>query len=420
MDKRYFPFTQYYLPGQPVLPLAAGCELAGDGSILRACVTDRVAALHDSDAATVDALAHELGIAVLDFAAPLRLQPVHIPKPWGQEIWYTGIEARGLSQVASASGSTPLAWALALDRQRLLGAHEQPNLLKILDPLPDEVYGDLYFELHEQKREVYIVTHVDQKAWPEGVGAIRYGFSTGRRAQFASDAAFLAAYRDAVCEYRAVRQELDRQMDALRVRDGIGLNEPVPAQQTRRWLAELPQDLQTSEATLRAQMESFTGLRPLRVGDVLAVPLHTPHALQHGVRTVEFQTPVYERKILSFAQKVLTQAHWDTDEALQLAQLQTPADEPFPLLRDSDGVRVEQIVNFDDFTVLRIYLQPGAQFSCTMRDDYALLMAVTSEVDCAGVPLAAEQALLLPACGGVMVVRNGSAQAAELLLAQPS
>lgn len=420
MKRITFDFEQQYLPGKPVLPLAAACEYGASGELLRACVTDRMAELHSSAASTIDDVARELGIAVVDFTAPWRLQPVCIPKPWGQEIWYTGIEARGVSQVVSDSGSTPLSWALALDRQRVLGTHATPNLLKILDPLPDEVYGDLYFELHEQKREVYIVTHVDEKAWPEGIGAIRYGFSTDKRALFTSDAEFLAGYREAVRQYHAVRRELDARLDALRLRDGVGLQEPVEAMRLKRWLAELPQAIQTEEATLRAQMESFTGLRPLQVGDVLAVPLRTPHALQHGVRTVEFQTPVYERKILSFAQKVLTQDHWDTDEALQLAQLQTPADEPFPVLRDSDGVRVEQIVAFEDFTVLRLYLQPGAQFGCTMRGDYALLMTVAGQVDCAGVLLGAEQAVLLPACAGAMAVRNAVGTCSELLLARPS
>src|SRR5690625_7657891 len=44
-------------------------------------------------------------------------------------------------------------------------------------PLPVEVVGDLYFELHEEKREVYVVTSIDPQAWPEGIGAIRYGRS---------------------------------------------------------------------------------------------------------------------------------------------------------------------------------------------------------------------------------------------------
>ncbi|HSC76272.1 MAG TPA: hypothetical protein VLB90_08565, partial [Pseudomonadales bacterium] len=352
------PFEQYYLPGKPVLPLKAVCELLVGGEVRRACISDQCDAMQIlfEQGNGVEHIAATLNIAVIDFSAPFRLQPVHIPKPWGQEIWFTGIEARGVSQVISETGTTPLSWVIALDRQRILGAHKQPNLLKILDPLPDEVFGDLYFELHEKKREVYIVTHIDRHAWPDGVGAIRYGFSSEKLKEFADEAVFLVAYRDAVRHYQSVRRELDKLMDELRERDGVELLAPVAAAQTQRWLEELPRGLRVQEESLRERMESFTALRKLRVGDVLAVPLRTPHALQHGVRTVEFQTPVYERKILSFAQKVLTQDHWDTDEALELAQLQTPEDVAFPVLQDSDGVKIEQIVQFDDFTVQRIYL----------------------------------------------------------------
>ncbi len=419
MDKRFFTFQQYYLPGKPDLPLAVACELAADGSLLRACVTDQCDQLRYSPAASLDELAADLAVAVLDFSKPWHLQPVHIPKPWGQEIWFTGIEARGVSFVVSDTGSTPLSWAIAIDQQRILGAHAQPNLLKILDPLPDEVFGDLYFELHEEKREVYIVTHVDEKAWPEGVGAIRLGFSPEKRAEFATDAGFLDAYRAAVKGYRAVRSDIDARLDACRLRENVGLNDPASTDMIKQWLGEVPVSLQQRERELRHAMDAFTAMRDLRVGDVLPVPLRTPHALQHGVRTVEFQTPVYERKILSFAQKVLTQEDWDTDEALHAVSLSISADDAFPVIRDSDGVRIETIVQFDDFTVQRIYLQPDASWPVVVDGDYALLMSVTGLVLCSGQEMAAEQALLVPCSAVVVTATNPGASAVELLLARP-
>jgi hypothetical protein len=414
-------FEQYYLPDKPVLPLLAAFEYSDDGEILRACISDQCDAIQtlSEQGNGVEQIATALGIAVLNFSAPLRLQPVYIPKPWGQEIWYTGIEARGVSQIISETGVTPLPWAIALDSQRILGAHEQLNLLKILDPLPDEVFGDLYFELHEKKREVYIVTNVDERAWPNGVGAIRYGFSSSKREQFADDASFAAAYRDAVRDYQTIRRELDGLLDILRKRDGVHPVAPVPAMQMQHWLEELPQDLRSHESTLRMRMESFTGLRDLCVGDVLAVPLRTPHALQHGVRTVEFQTPVYERKILSFAQKVLTQEHWDTEEALALAQFQTPKDDAFPVLLDADGVKIEQIVQFDDFTVERIYLAPNASFACEASGSYALLMTVMGRVVCDARMLEFEQAVLVPANAESVMLQNPSNKPAVILLARP-
>jgi hypothetical protein len=164
------------------------------------------------------------------------------------------------------------------------------TLLKILDPSSTPVLGDLYFELHEEKREVYVVTHIDREAWPDGVGYIRYGFAPERVGQFANEAEFRSAYLAAVQAYESVRRALDSLPEG----------------------AEPDRELLALEPVLREGMNSFTGLRALRVGDVVEVPLLVPHALLHGVRTVEFQTPTYERKILSFAQKVLTQDHWDT------------------------------------------------------------------------------------------------------------
>ena len=43
-----------------------------------------------------------LGFPLFDLNAPIPLQPIAIPKPWGQEIWYTGIEQRGVAEVGVA------------------------------------------------------------------------------------------------------------------------------------------------------------------------------------------------------------------------------------------------------------------------------------------------------------------------------
>lgn len=416
------PFEQHYLPNKPIVLLMAVCELSDSGEIQRACITDQIEAVQTVfvQEKSLENIAATLGVALLDFSRPLSLQPVYIPKPWGQEIWFTGIEARGVSQIISDTGITPLSWVLALAHEQVLGKHVASlNLLKILDPLPDEVFGDLYFELHEKKQEIYIVTHVDKTAWPSGIGAIRYGFSTDKRKTYASDANFLSAYKQAVLDYAAVRREIDQQLDVLRKRDGIAANEPVSAAQMQQWLSSIAVALQDKELQLRKAMESFTALRSLRVGDVLAVPLRTPHALQHGVRTVEFQTPVYERKIVSFAQKVLTQAHWDTEEALQLAELDTPADSVFPVLQNSDGILLEQIVSFDDFVVQRLQLAPNANFSCSTQNCYCLMMTVVGRVTVAGVVLEVEQASLVPASAQEVLLQNPFHEAATVLLAYP-
>ncbi|HQQ75142.1 MAG TPA: hypothetical protein PK031_08310, partial [Pseudomonadales bacterium] len=71
-------FEQYYLPGKPVLPLKAVCECSVNGEIQRACVSDQGAAMQNlfEQGNGVEDIAALLGIAVLDFAMPLRLQPV--------------------------------------------------------------------------------------------------------------------------------------------------------------------------------------------------------------------------------------------------------------------------------------------------------------------------------------------------------
>ena len=45
-------------------------------------------------------------------------------------------------------------------------------LLKTLNPVAEKTIGDLYYELHEKKWEVYIVTEIDKTAWPSGKGII--------------------------------------------------------------------------------------------------------------------------------------------------------------------------------------------------------------------------------------------------------
>ena len=57
------------------------------------------------------------------------------------------------------------------------GPEEKLILLKTLNPVPDEVIGDLYLEMHEEKWEVYVVTALDPEAWPSGKGMIRAGLA---------------------------------------------------------------------------------------------------------------------------------------------------------------------------------------------------------------------------------------------------
>ena len=371
-----FTFSQYWLPGSDVLALTAIYYLDDDG-VVWLSVTDQALAHSDSNPGrqyTVWAEQHKFARVIQGEA--LRLSPGYIPKPWGQEIWLTGVEQRGVCCIEARGGETPIPWLQAAMPDETLGAAGMPLiLLKILDPVAEPVVGDLYFELHEEKREVYVVTHVDEGAWPGGTGYIRFGFEPGRRAQYADEDSFRGVYLEAVRCYEKVRRALDAQGSEL-APDVSGLIK--------------------EERQLREQMDSFTHMKPLRIGDVVKVPLLTPHALQHGVRTIEFQTPVYERKILSFAQKVLTQDHWDTTEAVAQMQLEQPEPDQFQILPQGGGIRVERIVDFSDFEVRRVSLQGGQSLDDLIIEAYALVMVVQGQLQVEEAVYGPEQALLLP------------------------
>ena len=297
--------------------------------------------------------------------APVRLQPVEIAKPWGRELWYTGVEARGESSVVGDGGTLALSVYLSMAPYRTC-ANQMPTLLKILDPRPEAVLGDLYFEVHETKQEVYVVTHVDRSAWPDGVGRIRFGMNPEVRARYGDDAAFRRAYLAAVQRYEATRRALD---------DGDGA---------------LPSAEQ--EVAERRAMDEFTNLAPLRIGDVVRVPVRLPHSLQHGVRVVEFQTPTYERQILSFAQRTVTQTGWDTAAAIDSIRLDIPD------LANLEPVRagVERLVEFDDFGAWRIRLDPGDSFVFPDHLPYAVIMGLAGSTTAGQLNLGGEQAAFVP------------------------
>jgi|TARA_B110000902_G_scaffold266049_1_gene352343 hypothetical protein len=359
--------------------------------------------------------------ADFDLAQPIPLNSLAIKKPWGQEIWFTGVEERGVCKLTSSNNVNVLLPLLTelLPNTLLAQSHGELILLKILDPLPRPVVGDLYFELHEKKREVYVVTHVDTDAWPDGVGGIRYGFDQTVVASFSSQDELRQSYLSAVEAYEEVRRKLDQLLDAKREQHNFAADDHIAGDIVDSWLQSIDLSLIRAEKERRVEMERFSAIRPLRVGDVVKVPLYTPHSLQHGVRTVEFQTPVYERMILSFAQKVLTQNHWDTKRAVELMDVSEPKEEPFVQLGCADGVVIERIVDFDDFEVQRVSLVAGCHFSLPMDGRYWLAMGVDGELSVDSVTLLGESALLLPKTLISVCFSNNEHTNVTLLLATP-
>ncbi|MES2614227.1 MAG: hypothetical protein V4591_02310 [Bdellovibrionota bacterium] len=323
---------------------------------------------------------------------PFFLDPVHIPKPWGQEIWYTGVEKRGVSKISSAhsKSSIPVPWFLAALPERMLGekyASKNLVLIKILDPLPQEVVGDLYYELHQEKNEVYVVTDISAK-----VGQIKMGISQEKIEQYKNNIPQLKhEFLEAIEKYEVIR----RKIDAIEEKNKI------------------PQELIEQELLLRKNMDEFAGYLNLQIGDVIAVPILVPHALQHGVRVIEFQTPTYERLIISFAQKVLTQNHWDTKLALELMKAQAPRKEELQKLEQTEHYQVELVCKFPDFYAVRVSLNSLREYSLKKRNFYQILFLVNGicDLNLNGqiYSVTDGQCLFIPACcSAVLSAQNDS------------
>jgi hypothetical protein len=166
-------------------------------------------------------------------------------------------------------------------------------------------------------------------------------------------------------------------------------------------------------------MDAFTQLQALREGDIVQLPRQLPHALQHGVRVIELQSPTYERRILSFAQKVLTQDHWDTRDAVDAMRLDSPAPTPPRVLIREPDCTVERIVEFDGFAARRITLAPGARLTIAKDLRYALCVGVVGEVTLGDVTLANEDACLVPQSATHRTLVNAGAQECVCVLCGP-
>ncbi len=368
------------------------------------------------------------GLTPLELTRPLRLAPVFIPKPWGREIWYTGIESRGMSSMQDI----PIAWILDIFGGLLAGDDTDtwtaPILLKILDPHPLENLGDLYFEIHTKKVEVYVVTGLDAAAWPEGVGQIRYGFNQALLQSYSSQANFLQDYLTSVEAYRKVRYQIDALLDDIKRKAGKDPNQAISPETQAQWHTQLPKPLLVEEGRRREAMYAYTAVHDVAVGDVIQVQPFTPHSLQHGVRVIEFQTPHYERFILSFGQKVLTQPDWDTQEALPLAT--TDKTEPGSVKEMSPGI--DQIADFDQFQVLRLRIADGDSKMLHCKG-YALAIGILGEVDInravaekqaqkrAGrdARVLPEEAVYIPAAREQLQFTNVGSEPASILVAFP-
>lgn len=329
----------------------------------------------------------------VDLNSPLPLLPVTLEKPWGREIWYTGVEARGESQVLTAEGPLDLHSYLSLAPDHLCG-RAPLVLLKALQSKPEPLLGELYFEIHQHKQEVYVVTDIDRSAHPDGIGNVRLGVNQTLRRSYPNDDAFRAAFSAAARDYETVRDEADRQAG-------------------NRSTATLTE----TEQQARERVLEFTAAAQLRPGDVLAVPAGVPHALQHGIRVLEFQTPDFERQIIYSTQKVLTQPGWDSARAIAGMNLETPTP-PRSILTDE---QTQTIAEFPQFSVFHARLERDQHDELTDTGTYAVCYALDNPVriEHAGgsLTLAPASAAFIPA--SAQQVRFTADTAAAVLIAAP-
>ena len=325
-------------------------------------------------------------MSALVLNTPLVLDPVTVKKPWGEEIWFSGIEERGVS---SCNG-IPITFLIEIFGE-FLGCSKPPILLKVLAPNPEPNLGDLYFELHEKKTEVYVVTDINSGSWPNGVGKIRLGFNDKEIQSQGTSEKFIEKYLSSVESYQRCRNLIDSKVDQMKVAFGLSKDEIIEAELYRTFLAEIDKAIIDDEKILRKEMNKFTKLHDIKIGDAIKVKPYIPHSLQHGVRVVEFQTPHYERYILSFGQKVITQDHWDTKTALMKAKIsENRIEQPTKLDEFQDIV-----ADFKEFNVTRAILPPKSDLKIEEKG-YCLIIGISGETKLGSNTVKNEKAFFIP------------------------
>ena len=312
--------------------------------------------------APLESVARNRRCVIVNTAQPLRLEVLNILKPWGYESWYTGVEKRGVVKVSDEYGKTELPYVLTLFKKQMLADYSTTLiLLKILNPVAEDVIGDLYYEMHEEKWEVYVVTEIDKTAWPSGIGIIKAGLHPDKIDEYKkyhgekwSDF-LLKNFEQAISEYEKLRRQIDESTESISA------------------------ELITQELSLREKAAAFVGDCSVKVGDIVSFPVFQLHSLQHGIKVIEFQTPHYERLIVMFAQKVLTQKHWDTTDAIIKMLPEVYQRPELERLHKSAGILAERFVDFPQFTADRISLDTDHVWNDQLDGQYHLLITISGQ-----------------------------------------
>lgn len=344
-------------------------------------------------------------MSALVLNTPLVLDPVTVKKPWGEEIWFSGIEERGVS----SSNGIPINFLFEIFG-KFLGCSKPPILLKILAPNPEPNLGDLYFELHEKKTEVYVVTDINPESWPNGTGKIRLGFNLEEIQRNGSPERFIEEYLSSVEKYQQCRNYIDSKLDEMKISLGLSQDEIIESKLYQTLIAALDRNVVNEEKMLREEMYKFTKLHEIKIGDAVKVNPYIPHSLQHGVRVVEFQTPHYERYILSFGQKVITQGHWDTKAALTKAKVsETKVERP----KKMDAFQ-DMVADFEEFNVVRAILPSGKELEIKEKG-YCLIMGIFGETRLGSEIIKNEKAFFIPPTDSLVLTNESKAESCFLI-----
>ena len=323
-------------------------------------------------------------------------------KPWN---WFSGIEERGVS----SSNGIPITFLIEIFG-KFLGCSKPPILLKVLAPKPEPNLGDLYFELHEKKTEVYVVTDIDLQSWPNGTGKIRLGFNDKEIQSQGTPEKFVEKYLSSVKKYQLGWDLIDSKVDQMKVSLGLSKDEIIEAELYRTFLAEIDKVIIEDEKMLRKEMNKFTKLHDIKIGDAIKVEPYIPHSLQHGVRVVEFQTPHYERYILSFGQKVITQDHWDTKAALMKARIsEARIEKPKKL-----DVFQDIVADFEEFNVTRAVLPSKSELKIEEKG-YCLIIGISGETKLGSIKVKNEKAFFIPPVEKLVMANESEAESCFLI-----
>ena len=363
--------------------------------------------INRSPLSPLESIAKNRKASIVQTNRPFKLGNINISKPWGYETWYTGIEKRGVVNVLDENGKTELPYSLNIFKQQILGDYpEELILLKKLNPYAEDVVGDLYYEMHEKKWEVYIVTEIDESAWPEGVAIIKAGINPKKITEYKIKHDknwkyyLIKDFKEAINEYENLRRKIDNSKEI-----------------SSKYLF-------SQESELREKAANFVGDCYVKKGDIVSFPPFQIHSLQHGIKVIEFQTPHYERLIVMFGQKELTQEKWDSEKALDKIIPKVYKPPQLENLYKSKGILLERFVDFSHFTADRLYLEPEMIWQEKLKNQYQILIAISGQAtilneinDTNSMNL--EEAFFLPKSMGSYYLKNTGDEPLICLKAMP-